>query len=312
MRLTPFGAAALCLALGGHAAFAQTSSGQTGSSQTGSEQPATAPAAAEAAAEYGIDTMLADVNGEKLTVGDLVTIRRQLPDQYQQLPDEVLFSGLRDQMVDQMLLAQAAAAAGMEQQPAIALHILNQRRATLAESYLRQEIAARVTPEAVEALYNERYVDAPPEQEVHAAHILVETEETAKALKAELDGGADFAELAKANGTDGTAARGGDLGWFVRADMVPEFADAAFAMEPGTVSDPVKTAFGWHLIRLEEKRERAAPALDDVRGQLAGDLAQKAQEEIVAAVRENAKIAMPETMPPPSSIRADALLDEAK
>lgn len=305
MRFIPLGAAALCLALGGHAAFAQTSSGQ----QAGAEQPA---AVAEAAPDYAIDTPLAVVNGENLTVGDMVVIRRQLPEQYQALPDEVLFNGLRDQLIDQLLLAQAAAEAGLEQQPSVAIQIANQRRATLAEAYLRSEIAARVTPEAAEALYKERYVDAPPQQEVHAAHILVDSEEKAKELKAQLDGGADFAELAKANGTDGTASRGGDLGWFVHSDMVPEFADAAFAMEPGAIGGPVKSAAGWHLIKLEEKRERAAPALEDVRGQLAGDLAQKAQDDVLAAAREKAKIVMSETPPPASSIRADAMLEAAQ
>lgn len=305
MRLIPLGAAALCVALGGQAAVSQTSSGQPAT--TGTE---TVPAGAATA--YGIDSALAVVNGESVTVGDLVTVRRQLPEQYQQLPDEVLFNGLRDQLVEQVLLAQAAAAAGLEADPAVAIQIAAQRRMVLAEAYLRREISARVTPEAVEALYRERYVDAPPPQEVRAAHILVETEEKARELKAQIDGGADFAEVAKANGTDGTAANGGELGWFLHSDMVPEFADAAFAMEPGTISDPVKSAFGWHLIKLEEKRDRPAPELDEVRGQLTGDLAQQAQDAILAAARESATITMPENGPPPSSVRNDALLNAAR
>ncbi len=306
MRLFPLGAAALCVALGGHGAVSQTSGGQTGS-----DQPAAAAgtATAEPAPAYAIDSALAVVNGESVTVGDVVTVRRQLPEQYQQLPDEVLYNGLRDQLIEQVLLAQAAATAGLEAEPAVAIQLAAQRRMVLAEAYLRREIAARVTPEAIDALYKERYVDTPPQQEVRAAHILVETEEKAKELKARLDGGADFAELAAANGTDGTASRGGDLGWFLRSDMVPEFADAAFAMEPGTISDPVKSAFGWHLIKLEEKRDRPVPPIDEVHGQLTGDLAQQAQDEIVAAAREKATITMPENAPPASAVRDDAMLD---
>ena len=110
---------------------------------------------------------------------------------------------------------------------------------------------------------------------MRAGHILVETEEKAKDLKSQLDAGADFAALAAEHGTDGTAQRGGDLGWFVHSEMVPEFADAAFAMEPGTISDPVKSAFGWHLIKLDERRDRPAPALEEVKDALLGEVIQQ-------------------------------------
>jgi len=151
------GLAPLGLALTGSAVSAQTAT-----------VPADAPAAAEAAATtaggYSLRSSLAEVDGVTLTLGELIAIRRELPDQYQSLPDEVLFNGIVDQLIDQMLLAEAGRKARLDQRPSVALNLLNQQRAILADAYLRREVSARATPDAVEALYNERYVDAPPQQ----------------------------------------------------------------------------------------------------------------------------------------------------
>ncbi len=299
------GLAPLSLVLWGSAALAQTAA------EPAEPAAATAETTQAAAPEYSIDSALAVVDGVTLTLGELIAIRRELPDQYQALPDEVLFNGIVEQMIDQMLLAQAATAAGLERRPAIALNLLNQQRAILADAYLREAVGARATPEAVEARYRELYLDAEPSQEVRAAHILVETEEIATDLKAQLDAGADFALLAAEFGTDGTTTQGGDLGWFAQSDMVPEFADAAFAMEPGTISAPVKTAFGWHLIRLDERRDRQPPTLEEVREVLMGELIQQAQVAVVEELRMQSAIVMPEPPLPPQSIREDAMLDAA-
>jgi peptidyl-prolyl cis-trans isomerase C len=258
---------------------------------------------------YSLTSPLAEVDGVTLTLGELIAIRRELPEQYQSLPDEVLFNGLVEQLIDQMLLARAAKAAGLGQRPSIAMSLLNQERAVLAEAYLRDSISKRVTQVEVEAAYKTNYIDADPVQEVRAGHILVETEEKALELKAQLDAGADFATLATENGTDGTATQGGDLGWFAHSEMVPEFADAAFAMEPGAVSDPIQTSFGWHLIRMDEKRDRELPALDAVREILMGELVQLAQVEIVEELRAQSDIVMPKMAVPPQSIRDDSLLE---
>ncbi len=300
------GLAPLGLVLWGSAALAQTAAEPAEPAEPAAETTAaTAPS-------YSVDSALAVVDGVTLTLGELIAIRRELPDQYQTLPDEVLFDGIVEQLIDQMLLAQAAKAAGLARHPAIAMNLLNQQRAILADAFLRNEVTARVTPEAIEALYQELYLDSEPKQEVRAGHILVETEEQAGELKAQLDAGADFAALAAEHGTDGTASRGGDLGWFLHPDMVPEFADAAFAMEPGAISDPVKTAFGWHLIKLDERRDRQPPALDEVREELMGELIQQAQVAVVAELRMQSIIVMPEPPLPPQSIREDAMLDAAE
>lgn len=295
-----FGLAPLGMIVANTTAFAQTTTADE------------APAAELPAAEYSVNSALAEVDGVTLTLGELIAIRRELPEQYQALPDEVLFDGIVDQLIDQMLLADAARRAGLGERPVVALNLLNQQRAIMADAFLRREVSARATPEAVETLYNERYAGAAPQQEVRAAHILVAEEEKAEELKAQLDGGADFAALAAEFGTDGTAQRGGDLGWFVRSEMVPEFADAAFAMEPGAVSDPVQTPFGWHLIKLDDRRDRPAPELAEVRDELLGEVIQQTQLAILEELRGRATIVKPEQALPPQSIRDDAMLDAAE
>jgi peptidyl-prolyl cis-trans isomerase C len=130
-----------------------------------------------------------------------------------------------------------------------------------------------------------------PEEEVHARHILVETEDEAKAVKEELDKGGDFAALAKSKSKDpGAAAEGGDLGFFSKDQMVPEFAEAAFKLDKGQTSDPVKSSFGWHIIRIEEKRTKPLPEFDQVKPQLETYVQRKAQTEFLAKLRETAKI----------------------
>jgi peptidyl-prolyl cis-trans isomerase C len=306
------GLAPLGLALSGSAVFAQTATEPAATTEPAPATETAAETVAQTAAAYTVNSALAEVDGVTLTLGELIAIRRELPEQYQSLPDEVLFDGIVEQMIDQMLLAEAGRKAGVDKRPTVALNLLNQQRAILADAYLRKAVGERATPEAIEALYKERYLDAEPQEEVRAGHILIEAEEKALELKALLDGGADFAALAAENGTDGTASQGGDLGWFVQSDMVPEFADAAFAMEAGTISDPVKTAFGWHIIKLEERRDRPTPALEEVQNELLGEAIQQAQIAIVDELRAQATIVMPELPLPPQSIREDAMLDAAE
>jgi peptidyl-prolyl cis-trans isomerase C len=313
----------LGLALSGPAAWAQTgtqttaekpaaeqsATGQSAAEETAAEQATPGPAADQGAGGYSMNSPLADVDGVTLTLGELVTIRQQLPQQYQKAPDEVLMKALTEQLIDQQLLAEAGRKEALQDKPAVRLKLQVQERAILAEAYLRAEIAKRATPEAIEALYKQRYVDAPPEEEVHAAHILVDSEEKAKEVKAKLDAGGDFAKLAAEYGTDGTASRGGDLGWFVHSEMVPEFADAAFAMKPETISDPVQTNFGWHIIKLFERRARKAPELEQVRGELLRQVVVQAQADVVAELRKKATIVKADQPPPAQAVRDDAILN---
>ncbi len=254
------------------------------------------------------DTVVATVAGTPITLGELVAVRSGLPPQYQQLPDEVLMGALVEQLTDQILLAEAARKAGLDQQRDVRLALETQARAVLADAYMQQALGDEISDTAVQQAYDAQFAAAEPVEEVRAAHILVDEEETAKEIKGKLDEGADFAALAAEYGTDGTASRGGELGWFVHEQMVPEFADAAFAMEAGTVSDPVQSPFGWHIIKLEERRERPAPPLDEVRDQIVEQLARQAQTEVLGQLRQGAEIERGTGDVPASAIRDDTLI----
>lgn len=270
-------------------------------------EPAQGATAGQAAAPAA-DTVIATVAGTPVTLGELIAVRQGLPPQYQQLPDEVLMNALVEQTADQILLGRAAREAGLDRKRAVQLILENQARAVLAETYMDRAVAERVTDAAVQQAYDAAYASAEPVEEVRAAHILVEDEAKAQELKAELDQGADFAALAAEHGTDGTAAQGGDLGWFVHGQMVPEFADAAFAMQPGEISAPVQSPFGWHIIKLDERRERPAPPLAEARGQIIDELTQQAQTDILSQLRAAAEIERGAEQVPASAIRADELV----
>ena len=275
----------------------------------GSTDEAEATAGEETGDEnvVGPDTVVAVIDGTELTLGELIALRSSLPQQYQALPDEVLMQGLTEQMVDQTLLAQAGRDAGLDQRRDVALQLRNQERAVLADAYLQTEMAKRVTADALRQAYEEQYVDAEPVEEIRAAHILVDSEEQAQELRERLDEGEDFAKLAEEYGTDGTASRGGDLGWFAQGDMVPSFGEAAFALEPGELGGPVQSPFGWHLIRVDDRRTRPVPEFEEVQEALLEQVTAEAQTAIVEEAREGAGIELADP-PPPEAIRNDDLI----
>jgi peptidyl-prolyl cis-trans isomerase C len=270
---------------------------------------APAPEAEAEAKSYDADTVLATVNGETITLGHVIALSDRLPPQYQQLPDAVLMDGLLDQIVDQQLLATAQSASPDSDPLGVKLHLDNERRGALATLAAAAAVEGVVDDAKVQAAYDAQVAEFKPAPEFSAAHILVDSEEKAKALKAELDGGADFAELAKANSSDGSAASGGDLGWFGLGQMVPEFEAAVTGMEVGQVAGPVQTQFGWHLIRLNDKRETTPPALDEARPVIEDQLRQEALQARIAELREGATIERPETGTPAAAIRETDLLN---
>lgn len=284
-------------------------SGQQSADQAQDTQAETQAQAGQSADQnLTADTVIATVDETPITLGELIIARRSLPREYQELPDEVLMGALVEQLTNQVLLENAARQAGLDQTPAVRLSLRNQARAVLANAYMEQQVADRVGAEAIEAAYQQGVASAVPVEEVNAAHILVEDQATAQEIKQKLDEGADFAALAAEYGTDGTASRGGDLGWFVHEQMVPEFADAAFAMEPGTVSEPVQSPFGWHLIKLLDRRERPQPTLDEVRDQIVDGLTRDAQSAILTEVRDDAGVQRTDQAVPPSAVRMDDLV----
>jgi peptidyl-prolyl cis-trans isomerase C len=228
--------------------------------------------------ETGIDTVVATVNGTDITIGHMMAARAILPEQYQQLPDEVLFNGLLDQLVQQTALAQSFDG---DLPRRIDIQLENERRSLTAGEKIEEIMAQPLDDGAVQAAYDAQYGEAGPEQEYNASHILVETEEEAKAIQEEIEGGADFETVAREKSTGPSGPSGGSLGWFGPGMMVPEFETAVVGMEPGAVSDPIQTQFGWHVIKLNEVRTKDAPALEEVRGDLELQVRQtRAQEEI--------------------------------
>lgn len=254
-----------------------------------------APAPAEApaeAAQVDPSAVVATVDGQQITEADLSFISEDVSQQLQQMPPEQRRPFLVRMLIEGKLMAGAAKAEGMDQDPLFQQRLAYLEDQALRQAYLTDVFTSQVTPEAVQALYDEAIADFEPEDEVHARHILVETEEEARQIKGELDGGADFATLAEERSTDqGSAASGGDLGFFTRDRMVKPFADAAFALtEAGQVSEPVQSDFGWHIIKLEEKRPSSPPSMQQLAPQLQQQAMFRAYDTSVDALMENASI----------------------
>ena len=251
-------------------------------------------------------TVVATVNGSDITLGQVVALRETLPQEYQSLADDVLFKGILEQLIQQTALSQSQEDKLTARDEVM---ISNQRRTYISGAALQAVVAEAVTDATIQAAYDAKYKGSAPLIEYHASHILVATEEQAKDLKAQLDGGADFAGLAKANSTDGSAAGGGDLGWFGPGMMVKPFEDAVIALQPGQVSAPVQTQFGWHLILLAETRNAAAPPLADVSADLSAELQRQAIEAHVTAITEAATVTRVEGIDP-TVVRSQTLFDE--
>ena len=225
------------------------------------------------------DTVVATVNETNITLGHMIAVRETLPQQYQNLAPEVLFSGILDQLIQQNLLAQAVEG----NIPTRAAKTLEtQRAAILANTAIDAIIAERVDEAAIQAAYDSKYGNFAGAQEFDASHILVETEEEAQAIATEVRAGADFAETAKAKSTGPSGPRGGALGWFGPGQMVPPFEAAVQDLKVGEVSDPVETQFGWHVIILNETRTQQAPTLEMVRPEVTID----AENAVAAAYVE--------------------------
>jgi peptidyl-prolyl cis-trans isomerase C len=240
------------------------------------------------AEEPKAETVVATVNGTDITLGQMIALREALPAEYKNLPDDVLFNGVLDQIVQQITLSQIAE---KTLTPKMTIEIENQRRSYLAAHVLNKAAAVSVTDEALKKLFDERFATTEPSTEFNAAHILVATEDEATAIKTELDGGADFAEIAKVRSSDtGSAQNGGSLGWFGMGMMVEPFEKAVTNMKPGQVSAPVQTQFGWHVIKLAETRPAAGPTLEEKRNELAAELQQKAIEAMVTDVTAKADV----------------------
>jgi peptidyl-prolyl cis-trans isomerase C len=260
--------------------------------------------------------VLAKVNGSEIRQSDVALAEEELGPSLAQMDPATKKENVLSFLIDMKIVAKAAEAKKIEDRDDFKARLAFTRNRLLMDNLLSVEGKAATTDEAMKKVYEDASKQISGEQEVHARHILVETEDEAKAIEDELKKGADFAELAKKKSKDPGASDGGDLGFFTKDQMVPEFSSVAFALEPGKISDPVKSQFGWHIIKVEEKRNRKAPDFEQVKAQIETYVTRKAQADYVAKLRETAKIermdqpaeaAKPDAMKP-----ADAKMAPAK
>jgi len=249
------------------------------------------PVHAQTSKPAAADPVVARVNGQPITRSQVLDFYSQLPAPMNQIPLEQIRPGLINELAARKLIGVAAEKAKLDSDPAVKAQLQAAREQVLQHAYLEKKVRAEVTEAALKARYETLIKSQPPQEEVHARHILVPTEAEALAALDEVKKGADFAEVSKKRSTGPTAATGGDLGFFTKDKMVPEFAEAAFKLQPGQITDkPVQTQFGWHIIKVEERRTAPPPAFADVRQQVFEIMSNEVVEKTVADLRKDAKI----------------------
>ena len=259
--------------------------------------------------------VLAKVNGSEIRQSDMAIAEEELGPSLEKMDPATKKENLLAFLIDMKIVAKAAEDKKVEDSDEFKKRLAFARNRLLMDSLLANEGKAATTDEAMKKVYDDAAKQITGEQEVHARHILVATEDEAKAIEEELKKGADFAELAKKKSKDPGASDGGDLGFFTKDQMVPEFSAVAFSLEPGKISDPVKSQFGWHIIKVEEKRNRKPPDFDQVKGQIETYVTRKAQADYVAKLRETAKIErldQPADAAPKPDAATDAKMAPAK
>jgi peptidyl-prolyl cis-trans isomerase C len=269
----------------GHAAMAAVLFTVLAASGCSKETSSEAPAPVSAS-----DPVVARVNGVDIRESDLALAEEDLGADMQSISPEARREHLISYLADIIMVTQAADKKNLADNPDFKRRLAFLRNKLLMGYELQQEAKTAVTDQALHQTYDEAVKSMAGQEEVRARHILVQGEDEAKAILEQLKKGADFATLAKEKSKDPGAAEGGDLGYFTKDQMVPEFADVAFKMYPGQLSNPVKTQFGWHVIKLEDKRTKQPPEFEKVKDQIEAYLARKAQTEFIAKLRQNAKV----------------------
>jgi len=283
---------------------------ETATEDAPAEEVVTEDAAPEAPSYDASDasTVLARVNGFEITLGHVIALRKSLPENYQSLPDEQLFDGVLSQMIEQVLLSgDMTAPLPFDLQ----LQMENEARAQLAARVIDNILNREVSDEELQALYDVEVATVEPQPEFNASHILVETEEEANAIIELLNAGGDFAALAQEKSLDGgSGAAGGSLGWFGLGRMVPEFEAAVIGLEVGAMSAPVQSQFGWHIVRLDDKRDRPLPTVDELRSELSQEILRREVVAEIERLREAATIETDLINVDPAQSRAYELISE--
>jgi len=254
------------------------------------------PAHAQSIAEFlanpgNLDQVLAKVDGGEVKRRDVTALLSNLPPQMLEMSMGAVYPLLLERLVDNKLVASAARNASLQNEPEVKQKVADAEERAIQELFLRRTLDAQLTDARLKEKFNSFLKDNPPQDEVRARHILVDTEAKARDVLADLRKGADFAAVAKAKSSDGSARDGGDLGFFTRGDMVPEFSEAAFALKAGEVTkEPVKSQFGFHIIKVEARRQQPLPTFESAREQLRGEMSQEVMNDVIEGLRAKAKV----------------------
>lgn len=252
---------------------------------------ATFAAFSPAFAQAPADPVIARIDGQAILRSELQATMRGLPAQAQSMPIDTLYPMLLERIIDLRLIGTAAKGAKLENDAAVKAKIAEATDRVLQESFLTRAVESKVTEAALREKYKTYASTVPGQEEVNARHILLKTEPEAVAVIAELKKGADFGDLAKKRSIDPAAASGGDLGFFTRDQMVPEFSEAAFKLKKGEVTEkPVKTSFGWHVIRVEDRRSSGPPSFEDVRDELSESMSREVIQDLLKDLRSKSKV----------------------
>lgn len=251
-----------------------------------------APAAAQDEQPDRRQLLIATVDGLEIRQADVSAFVASLPPQTQQLPRDQLLPLVLQELINTKILVKLARRDGLDEEPEFKRQINSAAEQILRQIFLERLSEAAVNDEAIQKYYDENIGSAEGDVEVRARHILLETEEDALAVVEEIENGGDFEQLARDRSTGPSAPAGGDLGYFTRDAMVAPFAEAAFSMAAGEVSAPVQTQFGWHVIKVEDRRETAPPALEQVRDEISRQLFRQVVQNAISGERENSEVVL--------------------
>ena len=247
----------------------------------------------EAAAEE--DPVLATVNGDEIRRSEIVEAQQNLSEQYRGLPPAMIFPALLEHLIDFKLVVGEGRKANLQEDEAVKRRLARLEDEVIRDVYLARYVGEAITEETLRQRYDEFVKTVSPQEEIKARHILVAAEEEALAVIARINGGDAFEDVAKEKSIGPSAERGGDLGYFTRDQMVAEFAEVAFNLQPGEMTEaPVKTGFGWHVILVDDRRPGSPPSFEDTRDQLATEMSQEVVAELIQNLRDRAQIERPD------------------
>lgn len=254
----------------------------------------------EAAAEE--DPVLATVNGDEIRRSEIVEAQQNLSEQYRSLPPAMIFPALLEHLIDFKLVVGEARKANLQEDEAVKRRLARLEDEVIRDVYLARYVGEAITEETLRQRYDEFVKTLSPQEEIKARHILVAAEDEALAVIARINGGDAFEDVAKEKSIGPSAERGGDLGYFTRDQMVAEFAEAAFNLQPGEMTEaPVKTSFGWHVILVDDRRPGSPPSFEDTRDQLATEMSQEVVAELIQNLRDRAQIERPDEASAPAA-----------